>query len=386
MSASCSRCVNIWRTPVWSSPDERTLREQLSTAGRRAVRARQWQKVDACGRDLLRHGGADAEGYFLLGLAAKSRHEAGLAMREFARAAALDRRRYDAAVELAGLYQTLGAHGEAVYRLRACEDELRGSPYYLDMAGTIFTRAGLPAEAYRLYSQADVLQPGVDSLRAKLAAACVHVGRHEEARSIYLDLLAKNPQHQRNHHELSRLVTARDHAHVERMLSVLRDASQAPADNIYLYYALGKEYEDLGEWDSAFDFYRKAGDAAASVANYDVSSDIRLIDTVIATGTAAWLTSDVAPPGVPARTPLFVVGLPRAARRWWNGYCRHTPRWAARANPFSSLRRSPTSAEARTAIRRMAKSWSERPPHRAARSPSATSPRWTIASVTSRTS
>ena len=297
---------------MWSLPDERTLREQLSTAGRRAVRARHWQKVDACGRELLRHGGADAEGYFLLGLAAKSRRETELAMREFARATALDRRRYDAAVELASLYQALGAHGEAVYRLRACEGELRGSPYYLDMAGTIFARAGLPAEAYRLYSQADALQPGLDSLRAKLAAACVHVGRHEEARTIYLDLLAKNPQHQRNHYELSRLVTARDHAHVERMLSVLRDASQAPADNTYLYYALGKEYEDLGEWDSAFDFYRKAGDAAASVASYDVNGDIRLIDALIAMGDAEWLDRDVAPPGLHARTPLFIVGLPRS--------------------------------------------------------------------------
>ena len=254
----------------------------------------------------------DAEGHFLLGLAAAGGHRAPDAMRAFARARELDPRRYDAGVELASLYQRLGEHGNAVRLLHACETQLAGSPYYLDMAATIYANAGLPGEAWPLYARADELQPGLDALRARLAAACVHVGQTGRAVAIYEDLLTKKPLHQRNHYELSRLVTATDRTHIGRMQEVLAATRLPPARNIYLYYALGKEYEDLGEWDEAFRWYRAAGDAAAAVAAYDVGDDLRLIDAIIETCDAKWLHGGSAQAVDMRRTPIFVVGLPRS--------------------------------------------------------------------------
>jgi hypothetical protein len=78
-----------------------------------------------------------------------------------------------------------------------------------------------------------------------------------------------------------------------------------------MYYAIGKELEDLARWDEAFDYYKLAGDAVASVARYDVAADIGLIDRIIETCSAGWL-ADGPGAGQPAdQTPIFVVGLPR---------------------------------------------------------------------------
>jgi thioredoxin-like negative regulator of GroEL len=290
-----------------------TLLQQVSSAARRAAQAEDWVRVRSGARQILDRDRNSAEGRFLLGLAEKGAGRTQQAIAAFSRAVELDRNRYDAAIELADQYLHQHRYGEAASLLQDYESLLENSPLYLDLAGTIYTKIGLPERGWPLYRKADELQPGVDSIRANLAACSVFVGRIDEARELYRDLLARHPNHQRNHYELSRLGRATDDSHIEQMKTVLQATRLPPAQNIYLYYALGKELEDLGRWDEAFEYYKKAGDAARSVADYDVQNDIRMIDAVVDTCTADWLAgadSTVQPHA--SRTPIFVVGLPRS--------------------------------------------------------------------------
>ncbi|HZD51892.1 MAG TPA: sulfotransferase, partial [Woeseiaceae bacterium] len=135
----------------------------------------------------------------------------------------------------------------------------------------------------------------------------------DEARRIYEELLQRHPNHQRFHYELCQLRTAKDFEHVSQMKAMLRGTPLPPPRNIFLYYALGKELEDLEAWDEAFEFYETAGNAVKSVADYQVDSDLELIDALIETCDECWLQD--APPAVPAHsapTPIFIVGLPRS--------------------------------------------------------------------------
>ena len=56
-----------------------------------------------------------------------------------------------------------------------------------------------------------------------------------------------------------------------------------------MYYAIGKELEDLERWDEAFEYYQKGGDAVSRVAKYDVATDIALIERIIGTCSGEWL-------------------------------------------------------------------------------------------------
>ena len=81
-----------------------------------------------------------------------------------------------------------------------------------------------------------------------------------------------------------------------------------------MYYAIGKELEDVEEWEEAFNYFKMAGDAVTSVADYDINTDLQLIDKIIEVCDADWLAAGMndAPTDVSGKTPIFLVGLPRS--------------------------------------------------------------------------
>jgi tetratricopeptide (TPR) repeat protein len=287
-----------------------TTAAMLSSRARGAAQAGDWRTVHACASTLIQQHPMEPEGHFLAGLAKRGLGRPAEAIQAFEQALRLGPDRYDAAIELAGQYQLTSRHADALQLIDAYRGRLGNSPMYLDMAGTICSRLGLHERAGPLYEEANRLQPGVESLQANLAACWVYLGRIDEAIAIYQELLRRFPHHQRHHHQLATLRRARDGSHIEQMKASLRATGYPPARNIFLYYALGKELEDLERWDEAFHYYRLAGDAAASVANYDVGQDEALIDRIIAECDAGWLaeTPTRTPEGP---TPIFIVGLPR---------------------------------------------------------------------------
>jgi tetratricopeptide (TPR) repeat protein len=280
---------------------------------RRAVQAQDWESVARSASEILRYDENSAEGHFLWGLVERIQRHPQKAIQAFERVLAIDPERYDAAVELANQYSIARRNGDAAELLARYEDRLSNSPMYLDLAGTIYTEIGMPRKAWPLYEKALQLQPGVDLFRANLAACAVFLGKIEEAGENFRALLERFPDHQRNHWQLSRLEKARDDRHIRQMKEILASNGLPPDRNVYLYYAIGKEFEDLGQWDDAFDYYRKAGDAVCSVAKYDATSDLAIIDKVIDVCDAAWLADTAADDieSEPARTPVFIVGLPR---------------------------------------------------------------------------
>lgn len=286
---------------------------QISTIARRAVQQRDWMTVHDSAQEILRQDGTSAEGYFLTGLFLKASNRPVKASEAFARALELDADRYDAAIELADQHSIARRNGAAARLLFRYEGALGNSPLYLDKAGTVYTDIGMPERAWPLYKRANELQPRVDLFQANLAACSVYIGEIEVAKKIYKRLLERFPTHQRNHYHLARLGKARNTKHIEQMRKVLRSTKMPPDKNIFVYYAIGKEYEDLEEWEEAFRHYKMGADAVASVANYDVNADLQLIDKIIAVCNGDWLAAGAyeVPSNGRDKTPIFVVGLPR---------------------------------------------------------------------------
>jgi tetratricopeptide (TPR) repeat protein len=289
---------------------------RLSATARRAIGARDWPTVERCARELLQFDRRGAEGWFLLGLAEKAAGNLQRAADALSRTLHYDAGRYDAAVELAAIHSAGLRNSEAGTLLDRYEPNLANSPYYLHMAATTWTHMGMHARAWPLYRSANQLQPGIEKFQASLAACAVLMGRVDEAKTLYLDLLEKHPRHQRNHYELARLERARNRTHIDQMIEVLDETRLSPDRNIFLYYAIAKELEDIGEWDESFHYYKLGGDAAAGVARaagYRVASDVAVIDCIREACSGEWLRAgDPRVDGEePSPAPIFVVGLPR---------------------------------------------------------------------------
>lgn len=284
--------------------------KNLSNAARQAMANQDWATVHLCANGILSRDANEPEGYFFLGLIEKAQEHPRRAIEAFEKVLELDKSRYDAAVELASQYSMGRRNGEVAELLGRYEGALENSPRYLDMAGTVYSEIGLPDKAWPLYQQANRLQPEVALIKANLASCAVFVGELDVATQAYRELLAINPQHQRNHYQLARVQRATDTAHIEEMEALLAKANLPSDRNIFLYYALGKEYEDLQRWDEAFAYFEKGSDAVCSIADYDIATDIAIVDSIIKTCNRGWLEQGPPPPAQD-KTPLFVVGLPR---------------------------------------------------------------------------
>ena len=286
---------------------------RISAIARKAVQHQDWTTVDTCAQEILRHDNASPEGHFLAGLVMKASNRPVKATEAFARALELDADRYDAAIELADQHSIARRNADAAALLSEYVGRLSNSPLYLDKAGTVYSDIGMPERAWPLYKKANELQPRVDIFQANFAACSVYLGKIEEAKEIYKRLLDRFPNHQRNHYHLARLEKAKDTRHIEQMKEVLRSTHLPPEKNVFIYYAIGKEFEDLEEWDEAFLYFKMGGDAVAGVANYDVNTDLQLIDKIIDVCSADWLAEGAINTSGNAwqKTPIFVVGLPR---------------------------------------------------------------------------
>ncbi|MCF6263741.1 MAG: sulfotransferase [Xanthomonadales bacterium] len=286
---------------------------QMSVIARKAVTSQDWETVAACATSILQHNANSAEGYFLTGLVEKVNKRLVIAIQAFEKTLDLDANRYDAAVELASQYSISRRNKEVAELLERYTEKLNNSPIYLDFAGTIYSEIGLPEKAWPLFVKANQLQPGVDLFQANLAACGLYFGKVEESRDIYRALLKRFPNHQRNHYQLARTATAEDRAHIDQMQEILKQSDATADRNIFMYYALAKELEDLKQWQESFRYYKQAGDAVCSVAKYDVANDIALIDKVIEVCNADWISDNTVESGAKnsKKTPIFIVGLPR---------------------------------------------------------------------------
>ncbi len=289
---------------------------RISAIARKSARAKDWATVNTCAREILGRDRKNPEGWFLSGLVEKAAGRTQAAVAAFSKALKIDPNRYDAAIELAFQHWYLLRHHKARDLLQRYESLLSNSPLYLDMAANLYSRLGLHARAWPLYKKASELQPEIYRFQESLAACAVLLGKIQEARVIYVRLLEGYPKHQKNHFELSRLERAKDDTHVKQMKEVLNSTRLPAEKNIFLYYALGKELEDLGQWEEAFKFYKLGGDAAAAVSKtsgFDIGSQTGLIDRIIEVCNIDWLTTGIDKRKQPKlrKTPIFIVGLPR---------------------------------------------------------------------------
>lgn len=286
---------------------------RLVTAARAAAQKNDWSTVYRCAHDLVKRNPKNPEGFFFLGMAERAARQFTKSIDSFEKCLALDERRFDAGIELAGLYAIAVRNNEAIGLLQKYAGELGHSPWYLDRAAATYIELGKPKLAIPLIEAAVKLQPEMPFFQTNLAAAYVFIGEIEKAKEIYQRLLLNNPNNQRNHFFLSRLGTATDSHHVDQMKAVLQQQDMPNSKNVFINYALGKELEDLENWDEAFGFYKKGANGVKELLNYKIEQDEDLIEEIIRSCDGEWYQSKIDSTNVQPKEkrPIFMVGLPR---------------------------------------------------------------------------
>ncbi len=255
-----------------------------------------------------------AEAHFLVGLAALALNDRRTAMSAFGSVTRLRPEHGAAWAQLARLFMQTGQANRADQALAQAMAHEAGDPLVQDLIGTTHSLLGDQAAAREWYARAVAGAPDRVPFRVNLANALVFLGRTAEAEVELEQALALAPASAQAHWVLSGVRKARDRNHVETLVRLAARQGQPPRALAFIYYALGKELEDLQEWERAFEAFARGAANRRRTVEYDEAAEAAMYRALERTFTPAWLEDGRAAhlddfAGQPA--PIFVVGQPR---------------------------------------------------------------------------
>ena len=101
----------------------------------------------------------------------------------------------------------------------------------------------------------------------------------------------------------------RERNHTQELSSLLERGIANRRDRVHVRYALAKEYEDLADYDRAFEALQTASADQREGMQYDINLDLQTIKEIKTHFNASYFKS--IKPGHPAPDPIFVIGMPR---------------------------------------------------------------------------
>jgi tetratricopeptide (TPR) repeat protein len=290
-----------YKTAPWMRD---TLRQgfALLSAGRT-------DEASACCQRLLGAKPDLVEGHFLVGLIALELKQTRTAIQAFGSVTKLRDDHGPAWANLARLFMRLGQSARADRALAKAEKHCDGNPMVLDLIGNVHGQLGDQESAAEWIGQAVQKDPNNIAYLVNQANNHMFLGKLEESEAVIRKVLERRPENANAHWILSNLHRARDRKHVDDLENLVQQKGRPPQALAFLYYGLGKELEDLEEWDKAFDAFAKGAAARRSTIEFDEKSEIEMYDAFAEIFTTDWLARGEK--GHDDPSPIFVVGQPR---------------------------------------------------------------------------
>ncbi len=137
-------------------------------------------------------------------------------------------------------------------------------------------------------------------------------GKKEEAIDSYRRAIKKYPAHGEAYYSLAnlKLFTFTD-TEIAAMESQEQNPGVSHMARIYLDFALGKAFEDMGDYDKAFSYYERGNSFKRSQSRFiseDLTAEFKAQAEVFSQGFVQKYTDS----GFDAPDPIFIVGLPRS--------------------------------------------------------------------------
>lgn len=255
----------------------------------------------------------DAEGHGNLGNAFRAAGQLEKAVASHGRAISLEPGHAESHNNLGSALLDLGRIEEAIASFRRAVALKPDFALAHANLGNALTLQNQPDEAEASCRRALALDPRLAAAVVQLAEIAAAGGRFEEAEKRLREAVAIEPDMPEAWAGLCRLrkmqVTDGDW-----LAQAQRIAGQRlpPRREVPLRYALGKYFDDVGEYALAFENYRRANDLSNRAGpGHELAALGAGIDRIIRTHTRDWLNESRAGSNPSAR-PVFIVGMPRS--------------------------------------------------------------------------
>jgi tetratricopeptide (TPR) repeat protein len=175
-----------------------------------------------------------------------------------------------------------------------------------------FIAQGRVDDAASHFERALALQPNSAEAQNNLGNWLAAQGRAEKALTHYGKAIQFRPDYAEAHFNRAEIRKFRRSDPELASLKALASRNDLPPASVpYVHFALGKAWEDIGEYDRAFQHLRIGNDAKRQQLNYDEKSAGELFERTAAVFNRE-LMERMAGAGEPSATPIFILGMPRS--------------------------------------------------------------------------
>ena len=292
---------------------EPTHVEAQNNLGNAFLQLAQFADAATCYRLALQLRPADAQILCNLGHVLRELGQRREAVPLYTQAIKLDPRRYDVHWNLGTVLFELRRFREAVACFtQAIKLKPDYAPAHLSM-GLAMRQQRRPAEAEASCQAALAIDPNYVEALSFLGELRADRGRFEEAEELFRRTIAINPNFSFSYFSIAthRKMSTADSAWLQGVETLL--ARQPPlAHEISLRYGLGKYFDDVGQYASAFENYRQANELTKRYgSSYDREKLTQRVDQIMHCFDAAFVRD---PPnqGSSSELPVLIVGMPRS--------------------------------------------------------------------------
>lgn len=235
------------------------------------------------------------------------------AIASFARAVALSPGNALAHTHLGLALQEVQRYDEA---LACCDRAVELDPACAEaycVRGAVLARMMLYDQALASCDKALALKSDYAEAYHNRGVVLVSKGEMPEAEGMFRKASALRPDYSLPWHDLTKIKKYRDanHPDVAAIRALLDRPDASLNDKVYLYFSLGKVYDDCGLYGDAFECYRQANQICNSWISYDPDKVNALTDATVDV-----FSGDVLARRFPfasgSRSPIFIVGMPRS--------------------------------------------------------------------------
>jgi tetratricopeptide (TPR) repeat protein len=222
----------------------------------------------------------------------------------------LDSKNIKAKVSLVQCFSMVGDNKKAYsVSKQLCEEQLN-DVFALELIGNTLIFNNDYLSAIEIFKKLVNLQPMNSQFLTSLGSMYHYTHDIETAESILLRACRINPQECRAYWVLSQLrtVTQNDN-HIDLISHQLNNPSTSQNNKVFLYFALGKEQEDLGNYTKAFTSFSRGNHIKIESTIHKVNQNANLFAII----KEQYLkTKMLEISGFSSDEPIFIVGMPRS--------------------------------------------------------------------------
>ena len=270
----------------------------------------------SCAQLVLKYFPKLPQAHYLVGLCGLETSQWRMAGEAFKNTVSLDKTAVLAWAQLARVFLIQGQMRNADQALQQALKLGITEPTAMDTIGTVYSMLGDQYAALDWYDKA-IDQNDSAMVRLNRGKTYTFTGDFDLARVDLDYVINQHPAFGMPHWLLARLSKAKSDAHIHEMQKHATSIDDRNPSAPFFWYAIGKEHEDLEQWDKAFEAFERGAQAQHSQRPFDEKADIALFEALEKHYTTVWLARKTVDDqqhnqqGNQTTAPIFIIGQPR---------------------------------------------------------------------------